>query len=105
MLPLRNNYAAARLQGLESDLNLTGDQYQIGLSILFVGYVTMQVPSNALLNYAGRPSLYLGFFVVAWGLVSALTSQVKNFAGMVACRLILGIVGRCLYMPYEAPSV
>lgn len=61
----RNNYAAARLQGLEEDLNMTDKEYQIGLSTLFVGYVLMQVPSNALLNYAGRPSLYIGFFVRA----------------------------------------
>lgn len=26
----RNNYAAARLQGLEEDLGLHGDQYQTG---------------------------------------------------------------------------
>lgn len=59
----RNNYAAARLQGLEEDLGMTDQEYQIGLSTLFVGYVLMQVPSNALLNYAGRPSWYIGFFV------------------------------------------
>lgn len=59
----RNNYAAARLQGLEEDLNMTDREYQIGLSTLFVGYVLMQVPSNAMLNYAGRPSWYIGFFV------------------------------------------
>ncbi|KAK8201403.1 hypothetical protein M8818_005871 [Zalaria obscura] len=88
----RNNYAAARLQGLEKDLNLKADEYQVGLSILFVAYVLMQVPSNALLNYIGRPSLYLGFFVVAWGLVSALTSQVNNYGQIVACRFILGLV-------------
>ena len=52
----------------------------------------MQVPSNAVKNYVGRPSLYLGFFTCAWGLVSLLTSQVKGFGGMVACRFILGIV-------------
>lgn len=34
-----NNYAAARLQGLEKDLNLHGDQYQTALSIFFVAYV------------------------------------------------------------------
>ena len=54
--------------------------------------VLMQVPSNAVMNYVGRPSLYLGFFTCAWGLVSLLTSQVKGFGGMVACRFILGIV-------------
>jgi MFS family permease len=52
----------------------------------------MQVPSNALLNYCGKPSWYLGFFIVAWGLVSLLTSQVKGFGGIIACRFILGLV-------------
>lgn len=51
------------MQGLERDLQMTDQQYQIGLSTLFIGYVLMQVPSNALLNYAGRPSIYIGFFV------------------------------------------
>jgi len=52
----------------------------------------MQVPSNAMLNYAGRPSLYIGFFVVAWGLVSLLTSQVKSAGGIIAARFVLGFV-------------
>ncbi|KAJ5770458.1 uncharacterized protein N7511_002509 [Penicillium nucicola] len=88
----RNNYAAAKLQGLEEDLGLDDTKYQTGLSILFVGYILMQVPSNLLLNYMGRPSLYIGFFVCAWGLVSALTSQVTSYGGIVACRFILGFV-------------
>ncbi|KAK3109950.1 hypothetical protein LTR53_016268 [Teratosphaeriaceae sp. CCFEE 6253] len=88
----RNNYAAAKLQGLVEDLNLKGDQYQLGLSILFVGYVLMQVPSNLLLNFSGRPSWYIGFFVIAWGLVSLLTSQVKTAGDIIACRFILGLV-------------
>jgi MFS family permease len=88
----RNNYAAAKLQGLVESLNLSDQQYQTGLSIFFVAYILMQVPSNLLLNYMGRPSLYLGFFVTAWGLVSALTSQVKSYGGIVACRFILGLL-------------
>ncbi|KAK3203134.1 hypothetical protein GRF29_112g362678 [Pseudopithomyces chartarum] len=88
----RNNYAAAKLQGLVEDLNLVGDQYQVGLSILFVAYILMQVPSNLALNYVGRPSWYLGFFTIAWGLVSACTSQVTSYGGIVACRFILGLV-------------
>ncbi|KAJ5918192.1 permease of the major facilitator superfamily [Penicillium verhagenii] len=59
---------------------------------MFVAYILMQVPSNLLLNYMGRPSLYLGFFVSAWGLVSACTSQVTGYGGIVACRFILGLV-------------
>lgn len=52
-----------------------------------------QVPSNLLLNYLGRPSWFLGFFTIAWGLVSALTSLVTSFGAICACRFILGIVG------------
>jgi MFS family permease len=52
----------------------------------------MQVPSNALLNFSGRPSWYIGFWVIAWGLVSCLTSQVKSYGDIVACRFILGFV-------------
>jgi len=89
-----NNYAAAKLQGLTEELHLSDTQYQTGLSVLFVAYILMQVPSNLLLNYMGRPSLYLGFFVCAWGLVSALTSQVKSYGGIVACRFLLGLVGK-----------
>ncbi|EME42552.1 hypothetical protein DOTSEDRAFT_73412 [Dothistroma septosporum NZE10] len=88
----RNNYAAARLQGLETDLGLSQTQYQLALSILFVGYVLMQVPSNLMLNYCGKPSWYLGFFIIVWGLVSLLTSQVSSPGGIIACRFILGIV-------------
>ncbi|PIG85011.1 hypothetical protein AARAC_000631 [Aspergillus arachidicola] len=88
----RNNYASARLQGLETDLGLRRDQYEIGLSVMYISYILTQVPSNLLLNYFGRPSLYLGFFVLSWGLVATLTSQYTSFGGIVACRFMLGLV-------------
>ncbi|KAK3721579.1 hypothetical protein LTR37_003135 [Vermiconidia calcicola] len=88
----RNNYPAARLSGLQEDLNMSDTQFQTGLSILFVGYVLMQVPSNMFLNYFGRPSYYLGFWTIVWGLVSAVTSQVDSYGEIVACRFILGFV-------------
>lgn len=37
--------SAARLRGFEEDLGLTGNQFATILSILYVGYITMQVPS------------------------------------------------------------
>lgn len=37
------------------------------VSILFVGYLLMQVPSNLMLNKIGRPSLYLPLFMALWG--------------------------------------
>jgi MFS family permease len=70
-----------------------------GLSILFVSYILGQIPSNLILNWFGRPSLYLGFFTIAWGLVSACTSQVTSFGGIVACRFLLGLVGTLNVQP------
>ena len=37
--------SAARLRGFEEDLGLTGSQFASVLSIFYVGYITMQVPS------------------------------------------------------------
>jgi hypothetical protein len=39
----RNNIAAARLKGLQDDLNMDYPQYATCLSILYVGYILMQV--------------------------------------------------------------
>ena len=39
--------SAARLRGFEEDLGLTGNQFATILSILYVGYISMQVPSYA----------------------------------------------------------
>lgn len=44
----RNNIAAARLQGLEEDLDLHGNQYYTALMILYVGYILMQVSQSVL---------------------------------------------------------
>ena len=52
----RNNFANARLKGLEEDLNLSDVEYQTCISILLVGYVAMQIPSNMVLNKLTRPS-------------------------------------------------
>ncbi|KAB2576005.1 putative transporter C11D3.18C [Lasiodiplodia hormozganensis] len=88
----RNNIAAARLGGMEQDLNLVGSQYQTSVSILFVGYVLMQVPSNLLLKSVGKPALYLPTVMGMWGVVSGATGAVHNFAGLVSCRVLLGIL-------------
>lgn len=88
----RNNIAAARLKGLQADLALDDTQYETCLSILYVGYILMQVPSNMLINRIARPSLYLGAVMLVWGLISTLTGVVQGFAGMVLVRFFLGFV-------------
>ena len=94
----RNNIAAARLAGLESDLSLTGTQYLTALSILFVGYILMQIPSNLFLNKVGKPAIYLPSVMVVWGIISGATAGVKSYGELVAVRFLLGFV-EAAYFP------
>ncbi|KAL8656803.1 MAG: hypothetical protein Q9226_002557 [Calogaya cf. arnoldii] len=94
----RNNIAAARLAGLEEELELTGTQYLTCVSILFVGYILMQVPSNLFMNKIGKPSLYLPTCMVVWGVISAATAAAESYGGLVAIRFFLGFV-EAAYFP------
>lgn len=54
----RNALPNARIQGIEEDIGLVGDQYNTAISVLFAGYIALQIPSNLLLTRV-RPSIYL----------------------------------------------
>ncbi|KAI1868231.1 hypothetical protein JX265_007054 [Neoarthrinium moseri] len=87
----RNNIAMARLGNFERDIGLVGTQYNTIISVFFVGYILTQIPTNMILNRM-RPSIFLPGVMCAWAVVSAATGAVKNYAGMVALRFILGFV-------------
>lgn len=67
----RNNASAARTRGLVTDLHLEGQQFVTLLSILYVGHIIMQIPSNMFLNYIGKPSLYLPACMAIWGVIGS----------------------------------
>jgi MFS transporter, ACS family, DAL5 transporter family protein len=87
----RSNLAQARQGTLEKDLNMKGDDYNLVTSILFVGYLLMQLPSNLLITRI-RPSLYLGTVMTVWGVVSTCNSAVHSFPSLVVVRFLLGFV-------------
>lgn len=107
----RNAIAQARLNNLEEDLNMTGTQFNTTVSILFVGYVLMQVPSNMMITKV-RPSWYMSAWMLIWAAVSGkidlnlnllsslmagCTALVQNYGGLVACRFFLGITEAPFY--------
>ncbi|GAB1205191.1 hypothetical protein APSETT445_003861 [Aspergillus pseudonomiae] len=87
----RNNLSQARLGTLEKDLNMKGTDYNLATSILFVGYLLMQLPSNLLLTRV-RPSLFLGITMAIWGVISACQAATHSFTGLVLARFFLGFV-------------
>ncbi|KAK7424131.1 hypothetical protein QQZ08_008737 [Neonectria magnoliae] len=92
----RNAMISARLNNMEEDLGLKGTEYQTCVSILFVGYLCAQVPSNMLLNRV-RPSLYMSGFCLAWSILSLLTYKATSYQSMVVCRFLLGVVEAPFY--------
>ncbi|KAF7365916.1 Tartrate transporter [Mycena venus] len=93
----RNGITTARLKGLEQDLGLSDLQYSVVLSILFVSYCPAQIPSNMILNWISRPSWYIGVCVMGWGLTSLLTGVTKNYGGIMACRVFIGLPEAAFY--------
>lgn len=82
----RNAIAQARLNNLEEDLNMTGTEFNTTVSavvvdetclpnkttqvsILFVGYVLMQIPSNMMITRI-RPGIYMSSWMLIWAVVS-----------------------------------
>lgn len=109
------NIGNARLYGLEEDLGLVGDQYQIAVSLLFITYCVclailgqstqrtnsaqlFEVPSNLVLKQL-KPSRYIASIAIIWGIIATLTGICQNYGGLIACRLLLGkTVMQLLYL-------
>jgi MFS family permease len=86
----RINIGNASIQGLPADLGLKGLQFNWALSIFYIVYLLVEVPSNILLKRIGG-RFYLPFLVCGFGLVSLCTAFVRNFQGLMVARVFLGI--------------
>lgn len=104
----RNAIALAKINGIQSDLNLSGTQYQTCVSILFVGYILGQIPSNMALTRL-RPSWYMASAMGLWAIVSTLTAVAKDFKGLFLTRFFLGVTEapyvRCMRRPDSLSQV
>lgn len=74
-----------------TDLGLNGVEWNVVLSVFFVPYILLEVPSNMLLKKFRRPSYYLGILIVSWGIIMTMMGVVKNFAGLLITRILLGV--------------
>lgn len=89
----RSNIGNARIDGLTADLHLIGpnaNKFNIALTVFYVPYVLIDVPSNWILKYVGA-GWYLPGLMIAWGLVGTCMGAVKSDAGLIAARFFLGL--------------
>lgn len=86
----RSNVGNARIEGLTTDLHMTGNEYLFGLTIFFVGYVLFEVPAQIVLKL-WTPRMWLPTITVAWGVVATLIGVVHNKTGFFIVRFFLGV--------------
>lgn len=87
----RGNLGNAKSAGMETDLGLSSSDYSLAVSIFFVGYLLLQVPSNMIL-VRSKPRLYLSALELLWGAMCLAFVGVKTKGGLYALRLCLGII-------------
>lgn len=86
----RSNIGNANIAGLSTELHLKGTQYNIALLVFYIPYIIADVPSNWLVKRF-RAGVYLPTLITLWGLVCTFMGFTKSFAGLVVCRLLLGL--------------
>lgn len=71
------------------DLSLEEYQYTLAVSVFFITYILLEIPSNLLMQRL-RPSAWLAFLGFTFGLMSACTIFVTDAGGLYILRLALG---------------
>ncbi|KAH9823264.1 major facilitator superfamily domain-containing protein [Melampsora americana] len=86
----RTNIGNAKIAGLEKDLGLKGIQFNIGLAVFFLTYVSSEIPSNLLIGRFGIKN-WLAFLVCGWGIVTLCSAFMTNYISFIVTRLFLGL--------------
>lgn len=86
----RGNIGNARLVGLQDQLGLTNKQYSTAVSVLYATYIYVEIPGVLLMKKIG-PRRYISIMMFCWSLVTIFTSLVRNYAGLIVTRLLLGL--------------
>ncbi|TDZ15293.1 Major facilitator-type transporter hxnP [Colletotrichum orbiculare MAFF 240422] len=85
----RSNLGNAKTDGLEKDLNFTGNEYSLLILLFYIPFGTLDLPLN-LLTKKFSARWVLPALMVIWGGIATIQIACKNFAGLLALRLLLG---------------
>jgi len=85
----RSNIGYANVQGMSTDINLTGNQFNVATSIFYVTYVLIETPAAVVVKSA-KFSRMIPAVALGWGLVCLCTGFIQNYPGLLVTRLLLG---------------
>ncbi|OLN94298.1 putative transporter YIL166C-like protein 4 [Colletotrichum chlorophyti] len=86
----RMNLASALTAGFARDIDVSQDTVNLGNQLMFMGTVVLEIPCNLLLQWFG-PRKWISLQVLIFGVVSTFQVLVRNRAGFLAIRLMLGL--------------
>ena len=87
----RVNIGNANVFGLSEELDLLHDnRFNAALTIFFVPYCTLEIPSNILLKKF-RPHVWLSVNMFLFGFTTMMQGLVQNYGGLLATRFFLGV--------------
>eukprot|EP00884_Botryococcus_braunii_P017008 jgi/Botrbrau1/3991/Bobra.0016s0004.1 len=78
-------------QQFQKDLHLSSADYGLGTALFYIGYGTLQIPSNVAIMRLGAP-LWLGVLLGLWGVVSLSSAFMKTRGHFFVLRFILGAI-------------
>lgn len=97
----RANIGNVKIQGMDKDLHLTGNRYNIAVMVFTIAYMVFGIPANIVFKMLGPKSLAGMMFL--WGICAGAQGFVKSYAGLVAFRFLMGVfeagfVPGCAYL-------
>ncbi|WP_051613710.1 MFS transporter [Rhodococcus sp. UNC23MFCrub1.1] len=101
----RINISVAGPNGMNDQLGLTAVQFGLASGIFFIGYMTLEVPSNLALHRFGARR-WLARIVVTWGIVATSLTFVPSAGWLYGLRILLGMAeagfapGILVYLTY-----
>jgi sugar phosphate permease len=92
----RTNIGNAKIDGLQKDLHMSSNQYNLTLTIFFISYSLFE-PATQIMLKKFRPSIFLPVIMILWGIVMTTMGLVHNFSGLMAARWFLGLAEAGLF--------
>ncbi|KAJ2632991.1 hypothetical protein GGF44_003742, partial [Coemansia sp. RSA 1694] len=85
----RANLGLAKVANLESDLKMSGSDFNVVACIMYPTYLLFMLPSNLALRKFGA-RFWLSLITVLWGTINMCMAFAKKRDDLLACRLFLG---------------